>query len=254
MRYLLLSDLHANLEAFDACLEMSKGQYDRVVCLGDIVGYGPDPGPVLDRIREQTSTIIRGNHDKACSGVTDAEDFNPWAKAAVHWTRSCLDADQLDFLRKLPVGPLKVENFVIVHGSVPDEDEYVSDSTDALPLIKMQEFPIVFFGHTHLQGGFSLNAEGRLEQFAPDHRGAAGSARDGCVASVEISPGSRYLLNPGSVGQPRDGNWRAAFAIYDSAVDRVEYYRTSYDVSETQRKMRLAGLPEPLIRRIEMGR
>ncbi len=251
MRHLILSDLHAGLEALEACFKLAEGKYDAAVCLGDIVGYGPDPEAVIDRIRKQTSLMIRGNHDKACCGITSAEDFNPWARAATYWTRASLDEAHLGFLHELPAGPMDVAGFSIVHGSARDEDQYVLSDADALPLLQNQRQPVVFFGHTHLQGGFSLNSAGRLQRIPTGH---GDDEQDACATTVRLDEESLYLVNPGSVGQPRDGNWRAAFAIFDDTGRSVEYYRTVYDLASTQRKMFRAGLPEPLIRRLEMGR
>lgn len=248
MRILILSDLHANLEAFEECLKLAAGKYDEAVCLGDVVGYGPDPNAVIELLRQQTSTIIRGNHDKACCGINDAEDFNPWAKAATHWTQSVLTPEHTTFLRDLPAGPKAFGDFEMVHGSVQDEDQYVMAALEAHPALEVQKTPVVFFGHTHHQGGFSLREGGGFCRISPQ------AGIDGRVLRLKIKHGTRYLLNPGSAGQPRDGNWRAGFAIYDDAAARVDFYRTAYDLTKTQTKMVRIGLPEPLIRRLEVGR
>jgi predicted phosphodiesterase len=248
MRYLVLSDLHANLEALEKCLALAKGKYDQAVCLGDLVGYGPDPNPVVALARETASVIIRGNHDQACSGITDAEDFNPFARAAAVWTRQTLSLDSLEFLRQLPAGPRVMPGFEIVHGSAEDEDEYVTGAAEALPALRAQTLQLVFFGHTHQQGGFCLDHAGLFNRITINSR------RDGCVRKLDLENGSRYLINPGSTGQPRDGDSRAAYAILDDDARHVEFYRTAYDIARTQEKMSHAGLPEPLIRRLEFGR
>lgn len=248
MRYLILSDIHSNLEAYQSCLEASRGLYGTMLCLGDLVGYGPDPNSVVESVCGAAAAIIRGNHDKACAGITDAEDFNPLARMATHWTREQLTPENLSRLRGLIEGPLSVDGFELVHGSPRDEDEYIIDPLDALPALADASSAIVFFGHTHVQGGFLIGPGGRLQ---PIH---AESAADGCVLTLPLKGGSRYLLNPGSVGQPRDRDWRAGFAILDSEKRQVEYYRTSYDVTATQMKMEKAGLPEPLITRLQFGR
>ncbi|MDE3179079.1 MAG: metallophosphoesterase family protein [Acidobacteriota bacterium] len=257
MRYLILSDLHSGLEALESCLALARGKYDAVVCLGDIVGYGPDPAPVIDRIRQLKPAVIRGNHDKACCGITDADDFNDWARIATYWTRASLSDDRLAFLRDLPQGPARVGEFDIVHGSADDEDQYIMNSGQADPLLKEQDRWIVFFGHTHLQGGFSLDSKGASRCIPMI--GAAPLTRndgspDGSALTLQLVKGSRYLVNPGSVGQPRDGDWRSAFAIFDDGARRVKFYRTAYDLAATQEKMTKAGLPPPLIRRLEHGR
>ncbi len=248
MRYLILSDIHSNLEAYESCLEAARGLYETILCLGDLAGYGPDPNAIVERVCGAAAAIIRGNHDKACAGITDAEDFNPLARLATRWTRGQLTPENLARLRDLVEGPLSVDGFELVHGSPRDEDEYIIDPLDALPAIEDASSPIVFFGHTHVQGGFLMGPGYRLEPILAE------SASDGCVLTLQLKGGSRYLLNPGSVGQPRDRDWRAAFAIIDSDRRQVEYYRTRYDVTATQMKMEKAGLPEPLITRLQFGR
>lgn len=254
MRYLILSDLHAGLEALEACVSLANGKYEQVVCLGDLVGYGPDPAAVIDHVRPLARQIIRGNHDKACSGLTDAEDFNPWARMATYWTRSVLSEDHLEFLRELKAGPMTVEGFEMVHGSARDEDQYVLRVSDAKPLLRRQTASVAFFGHSHIQGGFLLDADGEVFPIDISNRSSSNGLPEGCIAVVPVDPGLRYLVNPGSVGQPRDGNWRSAFAIFDDKAVRIEYYRTSYNLPLTQKKMAHAHLPDPLIRRLESGR
>ena len=163
MRYLILSDIHSNLEALEKCLRLAKGKYDQAVCLGDLVGYGPDPNPVIDHIREVANVIVRGNHDKACCGITEAEDFNIWARLATLWTRSELTPEHVAFLRGLSQGPVTVDGFVFVHGSVADEDEYIMGAADAVPALKAQTTRAIYFGHTHIQGGFMVSPEGRYQ-------------------------------------------------------------------------------------------
>ncbi len=248
MRYLILSDLHANLEAFEKCRALAQGKYDEVLCLGDLVGYGPDPNAVIEGVRAMAKTVIRGNHDKACCGISDAEDFNVLAKQATLWTRDTLTGGNLAFLRSLPEGPLMMDGFQIVHGSPADEDEYIFGPGQALPTLRELTIQLVFFGHTHFQGGFMTNPAGRF------HSIRCSSKEEGLIAVLPLEDGARYLINPGSVGQPRDSDWRAAFAILDEQFRQVEYYRTSYDLAATQEKMFKAGLPEPLIRRLELGR
>jgi len=250
LRYLILSDVHSNLEAFEKCTETAEGKYDRVLCLGDLVGYGPDPNAVIQRVRGVSALIIRGNHDKACAGITDAHDFNRFARLATLWTRQQLNAENLSFLRQLPPGPMTINGFQLVHGSPNDEDEYLFGREEALSTLRSLAIQAVFFGHTHFQGGFLLTSKGGFARI----RDLAGAVEDGCAKVLPLEDGTRYLINPGSVGQPRDGDWRAAFAILDEEQKQVEFYRTSYDVDKTQQKMEDAGLPEPLIRRLSYGR
>lgn|SRR5487761_170818 len=248
VRCLILSDIHANLEAFVAVLEMARGKYEQAVCLGDVVGYGPDPNAVIDLLQQTVSAVIRGNHDKACSGITDAEDFSPFAKTAALWTRMALTPEHIAFLRQLQPGPRVMAGFEMVHGSVEDEDQYLSDAAEVMPALRSQTVQLVLFGHTHHQGGFALNQAGVFNRIAFRSR------RKGHVMSIDLKDRTRYLINPGSVGQPRDGDWRAAFAILDEAKRRIEFYRAPYEFAITQRKMALAGLPEFLIQRLRVGR
>ena len=248
MRYLLLSDVHSNIEALDVCLEFAQGKHDQAVCLGDLVGYGPNPNEVIEKVRGLTQVIIRGNHDKACCGLDDAAEFNPFARLATEWTRQALTPEHIEYLRSLPTGPKTMEGFVLVHGSPVDEDEYILGPGQALPLLRGPGTQIVCYGHTHYQGGFMLTPTGRFQSIRFP------SKPDGLTLTLPLENAARYLINPGSVGQPRDGDGRAAFAILDMDKPQVEYYRLTYDLAKTQAKMKQAGLPEPLCRRLELGR
>lgn len=247
MRYLIISDIHANLTAFDTALNAAKGRWDKAVCLGDVVGYGPDPNEVIDRVQSLDAVTIRGNHDKAGSGLANAEDFNPVARAVALWTREHLRPENREWLENLPTGPLQVDSFYMVHGAVHDEDEYVFAPAQALGSLLDAPAPIVFFGHTHLQGGFTLRDE-KVEtlHFRP--------APPNLFAIQPIEAGATYMLNPGSIGQPRDGDTRAAFAIADLDNHAVEFWRVPYDIESVQKRMQAAGLPESLILRLSFGR
>ena len=248
MRYLLLSDIHSNLEALEVCLELAQGKYEQILCLGDVVGYGPDPNAVIEKIRPVASIIIRGNHDKACSGGTVPAEFNPLARLATEWTRNELTPEHFSFLHSLPAGPVQLDGFQIVHGSPRDEDDYILGPGEAFPLLRSPETRTVCFGHTHRQGGFMISPQARFQSIRLP------SKKDGLILAFPLEDQGRYLVNPGSIGQPRDGDWRAAFAIFDSGQHTVEYFRTSYDLPRTQAKMRKAGLPQLLIQRLEHGR
>lgn len=248
LRYLILSDVHSNIEALDACLDLAQGNYDVAVCAGDLVGYGPNPNEAIDKIWPFAKVIIRGNHDKACCGLDSASEFNIFARLATEWTRQTLSPEHLEFLRTLPKGPAILEGFLLAHGSPLNEDEYILGPGQALPLLQSPETQTVCFGHTHYQGGFMLTAAGRFQSIRFP------SKPDGLTLTLPLETGARYLINPGSVGQPRDGDWRAAFAILDVDNRQVEYYRTPYDMAATQSKMKKADLPEPLYRRLELGR
>jgi predicted phosphodiesterase len=253
MRFLILSDLHSNLEALQAVERAAKGAYDRVICCGDIVGYGPDPDAVTDWVREHVAMVVRGNHDQACSGGMDPEDFSEGARASALWTRDHLRPENRQYLMNLPPGPRDVEGqFAILHGSPRDEDEYIPSPWAAVGVFELLAHRVSFFGHTHLQGGFLMSrrriSEVPLKSCLP-------GARSGRKARgvLEIEPGETYYLNPGSVGQPRDRDPRAAFAIYDTD-GWVEYGRASYDIEITGKKILLAGLPEFLAYRLTLGR
>jgi len=247
MRFLILSDLHANCTALEAALAAAEGHWERAVCLGDVVGYGPDPNEVVDRVRALRATIIRGNHDKAACGLMDAADFNPVARSATSWTREQLRSDNLAYLQQLPQGPVEADGLALVHGAFRDEDEYVFAPAQALDGLLESPSPVTFFGHTHFQGGFSFR-DSRLEVI--HLRPAPGTG----FAALRVEPDTRYLLNPGSVGQPRDGDPRAAFAIADMSHAVVEFWRVPYDIDAVQQRMKCAGLPEPLILRLAFGR
>ena len=249
MRTLVLSDLHANLTALDAALAAAKGRWDRVVCLGDVVGYGPDPNEVTSKLRELGARTIRGNHDKAATDLMPTDDFNPVAKAAVDWTRSQLSPENLKWLAELPQGPLEAEGLVLVHGAFQDEDEYVFTPAQALEGLLDSTAAVTFFGHTHHQGGFSYeNSKNNLEVLNIRPRSSEP------FAALRTDASRRYLLNPGSIGQPRDGDPRAGFAIADLQHHVVEFWRVSYDIAAVQKRMHVAHLPEALVQRLSMGR
>jgi len=247
MRYLVLSDIHANMTALEAALAAVEGRWDRVVCLGDLVGYGPDPNEVTDRIRAMGATTIRGNHDKASCGLANAEDFNPVAKKAALWTQEQLSPENLAFLQNLPQGPTELDGMSLIHGALRDEDEYVFAPAQALQGLLEAPSQLSFFGHTHFQGGFSFR-DNRLEVI--QLRPGPGAS----FAALQVAKETRYLLNPGSIGQPRDGDPRAAFAVADLEHQVVEFWRVPYDIEVVQRRMLEADLPEPLVLRLAFGR
>jgi predicted phosphodiesterase len=236
VRFLILSDIHANWDALDAVLNRAEGLYDVVLNCGDLVGYGPEPNRVVDWCRATNAVVVRGNHDRAAVGLTDLEWFNPVAKAAAEWTAEILTEENRVYLATLPQGPTVVQDFALMHGSPLDEDEYLVDPSDVADILP--DHALSFFGHTHLQGGFLL------------HRNGVRPVRD---ASVFIDDTSAYLLNPGSVGQPRDRDPRAAFAVYDAEHRRVDYHRTEYNIALTAQKIFEAGLPEVLGLRLFRG-
>jgi predicted phosphodiesterase len=246
MRLLILSDLHANLTALDAALGAASGKWDAAVCLGDVVGYGPDPVTVSEKLQGITKETIRGNHDKAVAGIMTSDDFNPVAKMAVEWTQSQLRPELMTWLATLPPGPKTAQGVVMIHGAFQDEDEYVFTPAQALEGLLDSSTVLSFFGHTH-QGGFSYH-ESDIEVLALRPRPMES------VSALHLEPGHKYLLNPGSIGQPRDGDPRAAFAIADFDHKIVEFWRVPYDIPSVQSRMYEANLPEPLIHRLALGR
>jgi predicted phosphodiesterase len=247
MRLLILSDLHANLTALEAALAAVKGRWDAAVCLGDVVGYGPDPVEVSQKLQALTKAVIRGNHDKAVAGIMSSEDFNPVAKMAVDWTREVLSSGLLQWLAELPPGPRQAQGVVLIHGAFQDEDEYVFTPAQALEGLLDSSTTLSFFGHTHHQGGFSYH-ESDIEVLPLRPR------QSESFSALHLEPGYKYLLNPGSIGQPRDGDPRAAFAIADFDHNIVEFWRVPYDIPAVQNRMHEANLPDPLIHRLSLGR
>ena len=248
MRYLVISDIHGNLEALDAVLGAMRAQgYDHALVLGDLVGYGADPNAVIERVRSlNPMTIIRGNHDKVASGLEDGDSFNLVARSAVQWTYETLSPENLSYLQHLPMGPIAVDDRVeICHGSPFDEDAYIFDELDALRAFEASSRPVCLFGHTHVAIAYR-----RL----PDRLEMPAGPGDTDQVRLPLDGDARYLVNIGSVGQPRDGDPRAAAGIVDTVEGQIELYRVRYAVEEAQRKIRVAGLPEVLARRLALGR
>jgi len=223
-----------------------------VVNLGDVVGYGASPNEVIDRARGLGNVFVRGNHDKAASGAMELKDFNPIAGLAALWTRDQLRADNLVWLRALPQGPVQVDELPgvqFVHGSPVDEDEYVVTLRDAIEPLLISGPPLTFFGHTHLQGCFSANS------MASDYlRPQYNTVGQGESMEFPLKDAMRYLINPGSVGQPRDGDWRAAFAVLDTAARVVIFCRVPYNLKQAQERILGANLPQRLATRLAAGR
>jgi diadenosine tetraphosphatase ApaH/serine/threonine PP2A family protein phosphatase len=255
MRVLVFSDVHANLEAMEACLAAAP-PHDLIVNLGDVVGYNASPNEVCQRVRDLGGPIVRGNHDRACTGLSDLSEFNLVAAMSARWTMMALAPEHLNWLSRLPAGPTRVDELPgleFVHGSPRDEDEYLLNvSTATANFHEPGHADVMMFGHTHVQGGF-VYQEGKTYAFEPNY-----DSTDGFVDStLTLVPGERYLINPGSVGQPRDGDWRAAFALYEDSGDeapRVTFYRVPYNVKEAQDRIIAASLPERLALRLATGR
>lgn len=243
---MVLSDIHGNWEALQAVLKAAAGEYDQIVCCGDLVGYGADPNPVVEWTVANVQHCVRGNHDRACAGLEDLEWFNPVAKAAALWTQGQLTESNTQFVRELPKGPMVVDGFEIVHGSPLDEDEYLITLKDATEAFRYVQGSVVFFGHTHIQGGFSW----RTRKIEAIGRPAPDQAR----VLLDLDQDRAFLINPGSVGQPRDGDPRAGYVLLDTENHMLFYCRIAYDIAAAQRKIRAAGLPDVLAVRLSRGR
>ena len=245
MRALVVSDLHANAEALSAVMKrVMRKKYEVVVCLGDFVGYGAQPNHVLDTMRtlRGRKVYIRGNHDRVAAGLDNADGFNNAAKTAALWTRDRLSAPNRRFLRDLTVGPVVHEDVMLCHGSPYDEDEYVFNVHHAAQVMALFNQPFILFGHTHLPAVFSIDDRQNVNGFAV--RGDA---------TVKLDARFRYLINPGSVGQPRDRIPHASFVIFDSEKRTVQFFRVEYDVKKTQTSILKAGLPDVLAHRLQFG-
>jgi diadenosine tetraphosphatase ApaH/serine/threonine PP2A family protein phosphatase len=250
MRALVLSDIHGNLPALEAVLAAAEGAWDELWNLGDAVGYGAHPNEVLDRLRPLAKLHVRGNHDRVCSGLTSTHGFNPVAAEAASWTNRKLNVTNLEWLRAWPKGPIQASRRVTcAHGSPLHEDHYIVSMRDAWTPLQRMATEITFFGHTHVQGGFSQSQQ-EWEEDRPAYRGLDTAEQ----WTLSVAEGSRHLLNPGSVGQPRDGDWRAAFAIYNEEANEVVFHRVPYDVQAAQAAIREAHLPDRLASRLSSGR
>jgi diadenosine tetraphosphatase ApaH/serine/threonine PP2A family protein phosphatase len=244
MRYLIISDIHANLEALEATLAAS-GDWDRVLVLGDLIGYGADPNAVVERVRALPgATFIRGNHDKVGAGLASVEGFNHLARQAITWTAAALTPQNRAWVAALAEGPLVIDDLTeICHGAPFDEDVYIFDDLDARRALRVLQRSLCLFGHTHVPAIFSF--DGDLQMIGPPR---------GDASTLTLKDEVKYLVNVGAVGQPRDGDPRAAFGILDTVTRQLTVKRTAYDVAAAQAKILAAGLPEVLAQRLAVGR
>jgi len=241
MRTAIISDIHSNLEALLSCLEsVEKNRADRVVCLGDIVGYGADPGECISRVRAVGEEVVAGNHDHGSVGGCDISLFNEYARAAIQWTMDRISGEEADYLKSLPM-LRTVDGQTLVHASPrrPEEWEYLLTLEQVRRQFGSFDSPACFVGHSHVPGAFE--SDGRLVTQIDHH-------------FVRLVPGRKYIFNVGSVGQPRDGDPRSSYALYDQELETVSIIRVSYDVASAQEKIREAGLPSLLADRLSVGR
>ena len=249
MRALVISDIHSNLQAFQAVLAAAP-QHDVVWNLGDIVGYGASPNEVVGLARTLGGVVVRGNHDRACSGTMHFREYRELSRLAAYtsdWTQQVLTEENRVWLSRLPQGPVRPipRKVLCVHGSPRNEDAYTFFRDDALAAFRSCRARIIFCGHTHWQVGWSWNGK-ELTPLKPEFESKAGTSE----IQLRLSDRNRYVLNPGSVGQPRDGDWRAAFAVYDDTKAILTSYRVPYKVRMAQMKIIQAKLPETLATRL----
>ncbi|MBN2307323.1 MAG: metallophosphoesterase family protein [Candidatus Hydrogenedentes bacterium] len=241
MKYALISDVHANLEALTAVLaRLDDIAVDQIVCLGDVVGYNANPNECVELIRERQIPTVCGNHDAVACGIEEPLGFNPIALSAALWTRENLSRDNLDWLSGLPVN-LEFDGFLAAHGSPTDRDAYLftwEDVLPHLPLIAESGKDLCFFGHTHTPGIFSSDGRYTVDD----------------ESKFALGDGKAFFINPGSVGQPRDGDARAAFGLYDSEAREYELVRVEYPVQEAAERILGEELPHFLAERLFLGR
>ncbi|MDH7602266.1 MAG: metallophosphoesterase family protein [Armatimonadota bacterium] len=246
MRYGIISDVHSNLTALEAVIKELEGLgVDRFLCPGDVVGYGPDPSECISRIRSLDAAVVLGNHDAAVCGLLDIDWFNPFAREAVLWTRHRISENDVKWLSMLPLS-CDLETWVVVHSSLaqPEMFPYVhSLSTAKACFEQMANWKACFIGHSHISEVYVWQEGARgIDRI---------SLRDG--GELQLKEGYRYILNCGSVGQPRDGNPHAACALFDTEEMTFHLLRVPYDIAEVQMRMREADLPDVLIERLEYG-
>ena len=240
MRFAIFSDIHSNLEALEAVMtDARQRRCTDFVCLGDIVGYNANPAECIQLIRELDCPVVKGNHDEQASIAVSTESFNEMAEEAIGWTREHLSADDKAWLADLRL-TRQVRDFTIVHASLdtPERWDYVFDDLDAIASFTYQHTALCFFGHTHWPTAFVRDD----------------TVRRITVGQIMLTAGRKFFINPGSIGQPRDRDWRAGYCIYDTDRQVVEERRVKYDLETAQRKIRQAGLPDRLADRLAFGR
>jgi predicted phosphodiesterase len=242
MRIGILSDIHSNLEAFESVINYAESEnVDEYICLGDIVGYGANPNRCVEIVRDLTSKIVAGNHDYGVCGKTDIYYFNDVARQALKWTRENISEENLAFLRSLPL-KLEDEQSIFVHStpSSPEDWNYIMNMYDSVKEFKQLEKKLCFIGHSHQPVIFSTTLDNQVSESLDE--------------SLIFNKNKKYIVNAGSIGQPRDGNPKASFLLYDTDKDKITYSRIEYDIKKAQDKIIKAGLPPFLAKRLEIGR
>lgn len=240
MRYAVIADIHANMEALEVVLADSKEQKcTHYCCVGDVVGYNANPKECLDVVRSMGMPVVKGNHDEYCSSEEDLEGFNPHAAEAVNWTRKQLSKEDRQWLRELKYVRL-VASFSMVHATLdgPQRWGYVFDKLAAAASFTYQNTAVCFFGHTHVPVAFVRDSV----------------VRGGTYSKFRVEPGKKYFVNVGAVGQPRDGNPKSGYVVYDLTEGTIELRRLDYDIPKAQKKIVEAGLPQRLADRLALGK
>jgi diadenosine tetraphosphatase ApaH/serine/threonine PP2A family protein phosphatase len=241
VRYAVVSDVHSNIDSLDAVFAQLRDD-DALLCLGDIVGYGPNPNECVEKIRARATATVLGNHDVAAIDNFGLAYFNPAAREAMKWTQSVLTAENLAWLDSLGY-EFRMPDFLLVHGAPVNYFEYILDKAAAARAFAATDAPIIFVGHTHIAEYYALRPDGAIEHAHLQQGG-----------EVQLEEGSRYLINVGSVGQPRDLNPRASFGLYDSTARTVTITRFEYPIARVQEKIASVNLPSALARRLLVGR
>lgn len=243
LRYAIISDVHSNLPALEAVLKRLQGQsIDRYLCLGDTVGYGAFPNECCEMIRGLDPIIVRGNHDYAAVAPGQEEWFTPAARACILWTREQLEPANREFLAALEPY-VNLDNAHLCHGALVEPDYYTTTPHEALLSFKLMDRPLCWFGHTHYMEWYAQTADHEVPMAHPAPEGAA----------LRITEGVRYMINPGAVGQPRDGNSQAGYAVWDTDAAEISLERVPYNVRAAQDQMQQAGLPWNMAGRLSMG-
>ncbi len=241
MRYAIVSDIHSNLEALTAVLARCEPG-DQVLCLGDVVGYGPNPNECVALVRALASACVLGNHDVAAIDDHGLTYFNPMAREAIEWTQRVLLPEHAEWLDGLAY-ELRMPDYLLVHGAPVDYFEYIMDTDAAAKAFAATDAPLVFVGHSHVAESYALAADGQIVQRRRPRGG-----------TLELESGTRYLINVGSVGQPRDRNPEASFAFFDDAARTIVWERIRYPIARVQAKIEAAHLPSALAERLSAGR